>query len=106
MSKDDVLSVLGLAYRAKKVTIGFDFISQQARQGAVSLIVLASDCSDGTAKSYKNKCQYYQIPCIRYGTRETIGKSVGKQNISAIAICDEGFAALVLKKFGGEILWQ
>lgn len=106
MNHDDVLSVVGLAYRAKKVTIGFDPISQQARMGTVSLIVLAADCSEGTAKSYKNKCQYYQIPCIRYGTRETIGKSVGKQNISAVAICDDGFATLVLKKIGGEILWQ
>ena len=106
MNKDGVLSVLGLAYRAKKVVIGFDLISQHARLGSISLMIIASDCSERTIKDYKNKCQYYQIPCIQHGTKETIGKSVGKQNISAIAICDEGFATLVLKKFGGEILWQ
>ncbi len=101
MKQDEVLSVLGLAYRAKKIVIGFDPISEQARQGNIHLMILAEDCSEGTKKAYRNKCQFYHIPCEEYGTRETIGKSVGKQQIAALAVCDEGFSALVYKKLRG-----
>lgn len=101
MNQDAVLSVLGLARRANKAAIGFDVISQQAREGKVSLILLAKDCSDATKKSYWNKCRFYHIPCEEYGTRETIGKSVGKRQIAAVAVCDKGFAALLYKKMRG-----
>ena len=101
MNQDEVLSVLGLAYRAKKIVMGFDPISHQAREGAIHLMILAEDCSEGTKKAYRNKCQFYHIPCEEYGTRETIGKSVGKRQISALAVCDEGFATLVYKKLRG-----
>lgn len=101
MKRDEVLSVLGLARRANKTVIGFDSISKQAREGNVSLILLAKDCSEATKQSYLNKCRFYQIPCEEYGTVETIGKSVGKNNIAAIAVCDKGFAALLYKKMRG-----
>lgn len=101
MNQDAVLSVLGLARRAKKIVMGFDSISQQAREGTIHLLILAGDCSEGTKKAYRNKCLYYHIPCEEYGTCETIGKSVGKRQIAAVAVCDEGFAALVYKKMRG-----
>lgn len=101
MKQDAILSVIGLARRANKVAIGFDVISQKAREGSVRLILLAKDCSEATKQAYINKCRYYQIPYEEYGTTETIGKSVGKQKIAAVALCDEGFAALLYKKMRG-----
>lgn len=101
MNRDAILSTVGLAYCAKKIVVGFDTISQQAKSGKIHLLLLAEDCSEGTKKSYRNKCRYYQIPIVEYGTCETIGRSVGKERIAALAICDEGFSSLICKKLRG-----
>ncbi len=96
-----MLSVLGLARRANKTAVGFDLISQKAREGSVALLLLAQDCSEATKKAYRNKCRFYHIPWEEYGMAETIGKSVGRQKIAAVAVCDEGFCTLLYKKLRG-----
>jgi len=96
-----VLSVIGLAKRAGKTVCGFDAISARARRGDIELLVIASDCSDRTRKDYTDKCAFYNIEHIIYGTKSELGLCAGKGETAAIGICDGGFAGLVTRNLRG-----
>ena len=46
---------------------------------------------------YKDKCKYYEVPFAEYADRETLGKAVGKDLRSALAVRDEGLCRAIMK---------
>ena len=90
-------SALGLCMRAGKCAAGEELTLKSIRSGNAKLVVIAEDASDNTAKKFKDKCQSYHIPYIRIGTREEIGRSIGKRDRVVLAITDTGFADLIRK---------
>ena len=101
MYNDKVLSAIGLAKRANKIVCGFDGISARSRRGEISLLVIASDCSVRTQKDYTDKCAFYNIEHIIYGTKSELGFCAGKDEVAAVGICDGGFAGLVTRNIRG-----
>ena len=60
-------------------------------------VVIAGDASDGSKKMYTDKCKYYEVPYAYYADRETLGRAVGKDLRSALAIKDEGLCRALRK---------
>lgn len=85
-----IIGVLGLAQRAKKLCFGEiamrSISSQQAK-----LIILSEDIGENSKNKYYNKCHYYQIDIITLSS-DTIKFALGKSNIKSIAVLDKGFA--------------
>ncbi|MCD7725686.1 MAG: ribosomal L7Ae/L30e/S12e/Gadd45 family protein [Clostridiales bacterium] len=96
-SKDKVLSMLGLATRSRNVVSG-GFATQQAvKSGKAYLVIIAEDASDNTRKKYSNMCEFYQVPCACYGTKEVLGHAMGKEERTTLAVTDGGFADSIQK---------
>lgn len=88
---------LGLAFVAGKVKAGTDFAIEAIRDKSAKLVFLASDASDNTKKRVKDKATFYGVEVTEMFDTATLSKAVGKQNIKALAITDQGFTNMFKK---------
>ena len=91
-----IFSLFGLATRAGKIASG-EFQTEMAiKSGTAFLVVIAKDASDNTKKLFQDKCSFYKIPIIFFGTKEELGHAIGKEYRASLAILDKGFAEAII----------
>ena len=93
--KDKKLNMLGIAMKAGKVTSGEDMTLESVKAGKACLVIVATDASDNTKKLFHDKCTYYRVPVIEYGTKTELGWAIGKAERSSLAIEDKGLAEVL-----------
>ena len=91
----EALTVLGLAYRARKTVLGEEVLN---RIGKVKLLFLASDISESSRKRFEKKCRYYGIEHIDVFSGEELSEALGKNNVKAVGITDAGLSETIRKK--------
>ncbi|MEI3604637.1 YlxQ family RNA-binding protein [Pseudogracilibacillus sp. SE30717A] len=87
------LNIIGLAYRARKCSIGEENIINDIRNKKAKLVLISNDISESTKKKLTDKCSSFHIPYVEVEDRYTLGKALGKPERVAVAILDDGFAA-------------
>lgn len=89
---DRLLSLLGIARRAGKITLGFDAVCSSVGKNESKLILAAADVSEGTMRKLRNHLSESEINIreIPYGM-EPINAAIGKP-VRLISINDSGFA--------------
>lgn len=92
--KNNYLNMLGLAYRARKLSLGEEVVKDIKKKRA-QLVLLASDTGPQTTKKITDKCKTYDIPLRIADDKETLSNAIGKSERVAIAILDAGFAAKI-----------
>lgn len=98
---DKMLGMLGLAVRAGKVQFGVYKTEEAILQKKARLVVAAQDMGASNLRSITAKCQHAGIPLIRYGQRDALGHALGKKDLPVVAVCDNHFAAAIVKLNGG-----
>ena len=93
-----ILSLFGLAARAGRLASGEFQTETAVKSGTACLVVVAEDASDNTKKLFQDKCSFYKVPVIVLGSKEELGKAIGKEYRASLAILDAGFAEAVMKK--------
>lgn len=97
--KNKILSMLGMAKRAGKVSTG-EFICLKSIKGKkAALVIIAADASENTAKSIKNSCSYYKVPFIEFATKDELGKYTGTDNRAVVSVNDNNLAKAILDRF-------
>jgi ribosomal protein L7Ae-like RNA K-turn-binding protein len=91
---------MSLCMKAGKLATGETAAQAALRNGTAFLVVIAGDASDNTKKKFINKSFYYNKPAVIFGDKDTLSKSVGRQNRSVFVITDIHLA----KKLHDEIL--
>lgn len=94
-----VLSLLGMARAAGKLTVGFDAVVTLARDGKAALVLLANDLSEKSEKELRflTKACPPAIRRLDVG-KEEIGGAIGvKKPIGILAVSDVGFADAITK---------
>lgn len=95
---DRVLSMLGIAAKAGKVVSG-EFATENAvKAGKAFLVMTAADASDNTKKNFRDMTDFYHVPLLVYGTKDSLGGCIGKDYRSSLAVTDEKLAEAVLNK--------
>ena len=61
MTKNKVMSYLGLATRAGKVQSGEFSTEKSVKSGRAALVMVAEDASDNTKKKFTNMCTYLYL---------------------------------------------
>jgi ribosomal protein L7Ae-like RNA K-turn-binding protein len=89
------LNLLGLAMRAGKVITGEEPVLQAVRNGHVSMVILSTDAGPNTKKKVSDKCAFYRVPLIQIGTRQELGRALGKAERVVIAVTDPGFSQAI-----------
>ncbi len=89
---DKILNLLGICRRAGKLTIGNDAVTDDAVNGKASLVLVACDVSQNTAKKLKNTCARCGTQVLKLNrTRDELSAAIGKF-CAVAAVCDKGFA--------------
>lgn len=102
MTRDKVLSYLGLATRAGKIQSGEFSTEKSVKSGKAELVIVAEDASDNTKKKFKNMCTFYEVPFYVYGTKEALGACIGKEFRASLALEDTGFCNAIVKQMNSE----
>ena len=97
--KDKLLGMVGLSRRAGKASVGADRCAKSIKNGSAKLVLLAADASENTKKDIKNSCAHYNIRCIEYSDKITLGRSVGLSECGALSVNDDNFAKAILDRF-------
>ena len=92
------LSLLGLAMRAGAVVSGEYATEKAIKSGKAKVCIVASDASDNTKKLFRDKCSFYGVPLIEAGTKEDLGRVIGKEFRASVAVTDDSFADGLIKK--------
>ena len=98
MGVDRVLQMIGLSAKAGKVKSGEFAVEQAVKSNKAFLVIVATDASDNSKKSYGDMCAYYEVPMFLYGNKESLGACCGKEFRASVAIMDENLAKAVADK--------
>ena len=88
------LSLLGMARRAGKLTIGFDATVLSVRDRKAALAVLAADLSAKTEKNWRFEVQGEPVKIVRLtADKDQLGRAIGAAKpVGILTVCDNGFA--------------
>lgn len=102
MKHNKVFSLLGIAMRGHNLVSGELQTLEAVKKGSAMLVIIAEDASDNTKKLFTDKCSFYEVPVQQYGTKEELGKAIGKDLRSSIGVCDAGLADAIIKRLEEE----
>ncbi len=97
-----IYSFMGLARKADKLAFGYETCERLLKKGKVKLIIVAKDASLNTKKKYENACFHRNVEIRMFGTKELLGKFIGKRISSVGVILDIGFSNNLIKMIDNE----
>ena len=98
LKQNKIYSLLGIAMRGRNLVSGEFQTLEAIKKGSAMLVIIAEDASDNTRKLFTDKCSFYKVPVIQYGTKEGLGRAIGKDMRSSVGVCDAGLADAVIKQ--------
>ncbi|PHV71895.1 50S ribosomal protein L7ae [Sporanaerobium hydrogeniformans] len=93
--------MIALCQKARKLTAGEFTVKQAIKEQAAYLVIVASDASANTKKCFSDKCAYRKVPYVEWGTKEELGKVLGKEIRATVALLDENFANRISEMISG-----
>ena len=79
MLHDRALSMLSLAAKAGKVASGEFSVEKAVKSRKAHLVLVADDASENTKKLFRNMCSFYHTPFQVYGSKEALGRAIGRR---------------------------
>ena len=98
MKQNKIFSLLGLAAKGRNLVSGEFQTMEAIRSQSAYLVLVAQDASDNTKKLFHDKSSYYEIPVYDYGTKDDLGRAIGKDLRSSLGVCEEGLANAIIKQ--------
>ena len=90
VTKERILSSIGLSFRAGILTSGFDACELAMRSGAAELLILSEDGSEKQKEKLERVARDEDVECRKIATAEELGRAIGKDHRIAIVILDQG----------------
>jgi len=91
-----LFQMLGMAMRAGKLIAGEEQVVAAIRQSKVHLVFISEDASQNTLKKVRDKSTYYKIPLLTVGSRDELGRAIGKEQRVVVGVSDQGFASKMM----------
>lgn len=98
MKNDRILSLLGLAEKSRNLVSGEFSTEKAVKARGAELVIVSKDASDNTKKLFSDKCKFYNIPFYLYGNKAELGRAIGKDMRSSVAVMDKGLAETIIKR--------
>ena len=96
--KNRVLSMIGIAAKSGNVVSGEFSTEKAVKTGKAWLVLVSEEASDNTVQKFNNMTEFYEIPIYRCGTKEELGRCIGKEFRASLAILDENLAKAIEQK--------
>ena len=91
-----------MATKAGKTVSGEDTVLKDIRGGKAAVVIISREASDRSKKTFHDKCSFYEVPIFEWGTKEELGRYLGKVNRTVAAVTDLGFGEGIIKLFREE----
>jgi len=98
LAQNKVLSLLGLAMRGRHLASGEFQTLEAVKNGSACLVIIAEDASANTKKLFSDKCSFYDVPVTQFGTKDELGRAIGKDLRSSVGVCDAGLAQAIIRQ--------
>ena len=95
---DRVLSLLGLAAKGRNLRSGEFSTGKAVKEGSAAMVIIGNDASDNTKKKFTNMCAFYNTPIYFYSDKVQLGRAIGREMRTSVAVTDEGMAANIMKR--------
>lgn len=92
------IGLLGVARKAGRARSGATQVEkalERTHRGGVALLVVAEDAEPATAAAFEARAQAAGTPVVRFGTKEELGRAIGKEPRAAVGVTDPGLAARI-----------
>jgi ribosomal protein L7Ae-like RNA K-turn-binding protein len=99
-----IYSFMGLAMKAGKLFSGDETCEKNVKSGKVFLVLISADASENTRKKFFDICNFRGVDIRIFGEKELIGRYIGKEIRSVVAITDKGFAKRLIEMIDGKDL--
>ena len=101
--KNKIYSLLGFAARSRKLVFGKERIRAYIKsRRKKKLIILAEDASDRIKKDIKMRCESFGVKILEMFTKKELGILIGKGEITAFGVENDGIVDGILKEIGGK----
>ncbi len=100
MRNNKVLSMIGLAKRAGKISAGAPLCEKAIKTKQSELIIIAKDISENGRKAITDSCKYYSVKYIEYSDMNSLSDAIGAEGVRVVvSVNDKGFADAILNKY-------
>ena len=90
--------MLGIPAKSGNVVSGEFSTEKAVKTGHAYLVIVSEEASDNTNKMFTNMTDFYEVPMYVFGTKEELGRCIGKEFRASLAITDENLANAVEAK--------
>ena len=98
MLRNRVFQMLGIAAKSGNVVSGEFSTEKAVKTGHAYLVIVSEEASANTNKMFTNMTDFYEVPMYVFGTKDELGRCIGKQFRASLAITDENLANAVEEK--------
>lgn len=95
---NNIAFALGMAQKAGKAASGDLSVRSTLKAGKAKLLIVATDAAPNSKKDMYFLAELANVPVIEALTRDELGYAIGKAKRTAVAIMDNNFANMLLKK--------
>lgn len=92
-----IKNLLSLATKSGNVVSGEEMCIKGMNQNSIYLIILSEEASNNTNKKFKDKTSYRNVPIYIWGSKEELGKTIGKTSRTTVGVLDYGFSQTLIK---------
>lgn len=96
--RNRVFQMLGIAAKSGNVVSGEFATEKSVKTGQAYLVIVSEEASFNTNKMFTNMTEFYEVPMYVFGTKEELGRCIGKEFRASLAITDENLANAVESK--------
>jgi ribosomal protein L7Ae-like RNA K-turn-binding protein len=89
------LQLLGLARRAGHLVIGTQAVKEAASRGQLALVIVAEDAAENARRRLDSVLREDGIGVVWLGSRESLGRAVGRGNAVVVGVRDRGIGARI-----------
>ena len=90
--------MLGIAAKSGNVVSGEFSTEKAVKTGQAFMVIVSEEASANTNKMFTNMTDFYEVPMYVFGTKEELGRCIGKEFRASLAITDENLAKAVETK--------
>ena len=96
--RNRVFQMLGIAAKSGNVVSGEFSTEKAVKTGHAYLVIVSEEASANTNKMFTNMTDFYEVPMYVFGTKEELGRCIGREFRASLAITDENLANAVENK--------
>jgi len=86
------LHLVGLARRAGRAVVGTQAVRDALNRGEVRVVMLADDAAPNAQRRISGLAHRARVPVVCCGSRETLGRAVGREGSVVVGVTDGGLA--------------